>query len=253
MPASATAAAVSVGGGIIGSNAAKAAGKNSINAANQANQVATNVYNTNQSNLNPYISSGTNANNNLSALLGLGGNTAGAQNAFNNYLGSSNYKFTMDQGDKSVASQNAATYGSGATGKALEAYGQGLAGNTLTGYESMLSGLGGQGLNAASSLGGLGNQYASTYGSQLQTGTNQQNQANLLAASQQQGILNGLGTSLSTPGAQKALNGLGAGIQNTWNNLTNSSYGQQPAATSYNLNTVGSYNPNTYNIGGEII
>lgn len=256
MPASAVAAAGSIGAGIIGSNAATKAGKNAMNAANQANQNATNVYNTNQANLNPYISTGTNATNNLAGLLGIGGNAAGSQDAFNNYLNSSNYNFTKDQGQKSVASQNAATYGSGATGKALVGYGQNLAQNTLGGYESMLSGLGNQGASAASNLGSLGNQYAGQYSTNLTQGASQQNQANLIAAQQQQGILGGLTQYAGSAGGQKTLNGLGQGIQDTfdsaasglyktfdpqgyqqtmqngWNNAFGTSFGQ-PAGSSY--------------------
>lgn len=226
MPSAALSTAVSVGSGLIGSNAAKSAAKNSTNAANQANQNATNVYNTNQANLNPYISTGTNATNNLAGLLGIGGNAAGSQDAFNNYLNSSNYNFTKDQGQKSLASQNAATYGSGATGKALIGYGQNLAQNTLGGYESMLQGLGNQGMGAASSLGGLGNQYAGQYANTLTNGADQANQANLVAAKQQQGMLQGLGTGAATSGGQSALSGFGTGIQNAWTNLGGPSFGQ---------------------------
>ncbi len=234
MPASALVAAGSIGSAVIGSNAANKAAKNSKNAADQANQVATNVYNTNQANLNPYIQTGTAANNNLAGLLGVGGDKAASQDAFNNYLNSSNYNFVLDQGLKSVGTQNAASYGSGAFAKALNNYAQGQAGNTLQGYESMLAGLGNQGLQGASSLAGVGGQYANQYGSTLTNGAAQQNAYKQDSAGQWQsgiqGALYGAGGA-STPYGQQNLSALSSGIQNLFSGT--SSYGQQPSASSY--------------------
>jgi len=234
MPAAAISTAGSVGSALIGSSAASKAAKNASAAGQQANNVATNVYNTNQENLNPYIQTGTNAQNALAGLLGIGGNAAGAQDAFNNYLNSTNYNFQLNQGLKGVSYQNAAQYGSGATAKALNNYAQGQAGNSLAGYESMLSGLGNTGLSAAGTLGGLGSQYASQYSGNLFGATGSQNQANLLAAQQQIGGFNGLTqglAGLSTPQGQSGLSGLTQGISNAFQGL--SSYGQNPTASSY--------------------
>jgi hypothetical protein len=203
MPVSAITAAGSIGSAVIGSNAAKKAAKGSQQAATQANQTATDVYNTNQSNLNPYIQTGTAATNQLAGLLNIGGDQAASQDAFNNYRNSTNYNFVLDQGLKGVATQNAAQYGSGATAKALNNYAQGQAGNSLSGYESMLSGLSSQGLQGASTLGSLGNQYSSQYSSNLIGGQNSANQNNLTAAGQIQGGIGGLSQAYGAYSSQK--------------------------------------------------
>lgn len=223
MPSAVISSVGTVASGLIGAGADSKAAKNSINAANQSNQVATNVYDTNQSNLNPYINTGTSANNTLAGLLGTGGNTAASKDAFNQYLGSSNYNFTQQQGLKGVASQNAASYGSGGTAKALEGYASGLAGNTLNSYESMLSGLGGQGLNAASSLGSLGGQYAGQYSSNLMSGTAAQNAYNQAAAGQYQGIASGL-TNAAGQASASGFGGLFGGSTSSYSTPSSTSY-----------------------------
>lgn len=200
MPGSVAGAVGGIAQGVIGSNAAGAAAKAGEAAAQQSNQVATNVYNTNTSNLNPYIQTGTNAQNALGGLLGLNGDTA-AQGQFQNYLNSTNYNFQLGQGLQGVQYGNAPALNSGATSKALNNYAQGMAGSALSGYESMLGGLGGQGESAASTLGTLGNQYAGQYASNTFGGANAQQQGILgQAAALQNGIQNFTqGSSFSNP------------------------------------------------------
>lgn len=90
-----------------------------------------------------YINNGANANNTISALLGTGGDTAAAQEAYNNYLNSTGYQFQLSSGQDAINSDQAAKglLNSGATAKALTQYGQNLASTTFNNYLSQLSGL----------------------------------------------------------------------------------------------------------------
>ena len=171
MPAAAVTAAITTGGGLIkgamGMSAANKAGKLAAAAGQQANQVATDVYNTSKENFNPYIQTGQNAQGALSAMLGIGGDQKAQQDAFNRYLGSTNYQFQLGQGINAVKNAGAASFNSGATAKALNNYAQGQAGTALGGYQSMLGGLAGQGLSAAGTLGGIGTNYSQQYAGNL--------------------------------------------------------------------------------------
>lgn len=101
------------------------------------------------------------------ALLGLGGDTAAANAAYQNYLGSTGYKFQLGQGQQAVDS-NAASKGmlnSGATAKALTQYGQNLGSSYFNNYLGQLGGLNSQyqgtvnaGLGAAQAVGQAGTQ-----------------------------------------------------------------------------------------------
>lgn len=88
----------------------------------------------------------------LAALLGIGGDPAASEAAFNNYLGSSGYDFALDQGTRAITGSNAAKglLKSGATLKALNSFGQGLAAQRFDNYLDKLGALTGQGLSAGS-------------------------------------------------------------------------------------------------------
>lgn len=108
-------------------------------------------YLTGNNGIGGYIGTGNNANNQIAALLGLGGDSAAANAAFQKYLGSSGYKFNLAQGQNAINS-NAAARGmlnSGATAKALTSYGQNLGSQYFNNYIGQLSGLASSGLNAA--------------------------------------------------------------------------------------------------------
>jgi len=107
---------------------------------------------------NQLMGTGQQANAAQSALLGLGGNTAQAQNAFNNYLGSTGYQFQLGQGQNAVNSNAAASgmLNSGGTLKALQQYGQGLASNYFNTYLGQLGGLSAAGQQTLNTIGSTG-------------------------------------------------------------------------------------------------
>lgn len=105
-----------------------------------------------------YMSNGGAANNQMAALLGLGGNSDAANKAFQNYLGSTGYNFQLQQGQNAITS-NAASRGllnSGATAKGLTQYGQGLASQSFNNYLGQLGGLSSAGQTALGQVGSAG-------------------------------------------------------------------------------------------------
>lgn len=200
---SAASTAATVGSSLLGSSAAGKASKAAA-AANAANQqFLRGVYTDATGNLTPTIDAGKSAGSALSGLLGIGGNPAQAQQAWDNYRNSTNYNFLFDQGTQAVKTANAPSFNSGATAKALINYGQGMAGNALQGYEGLLQGQ--QQLGAQSAL-GLG-QIGSGIGQTL-TGSNLAN-AGAQGSSALYGA-NTLGSALGgLTGSSSFANGLG--------------------------------------------
>lgn len=154
------AAAISAASSVIGGFAQAAAAKKAAQAQQQAsqanigfqNQVLGNVSN----DVNPIIGGGNQAEGELAGLLGIGGDPAAAQRAFDTFRNSTNYNFLLNQGLQGQAFLNAPNYFSGATAKALGNYAQGMAGNALQGYEGLLmnqQGLGLQGSNIYANAG----------------------------------------------------------------------------------------------------
>ena len=176
MPVAATVAAVgsSVAQGVIGSQAAGKSAKAGQRASEAAQRLAAETYATNKANLSPFIQAGTGAQGALSSMLGIGGDQKAQEEAFNRYLGSTNYQFQLGQGLEALKSANAQSFNSGATAKALMGYGQGMAGSALSGYQSMLGGMANQGMNAASNLGSIGTNYAQQGASNIMQGANAQ-------------------------------------------------------------------------------
>jgi hypothetical protein len=215
MPAAFGAAASGISS-LVGASNSSSAASAATQAAQQAttanNQVATNVYNTNTSNLQPFVNTGQSANSALAGLLGIGGNSAQANSAFQNYLGSTNYQFQLNQGLQGTEYANATDFDSGATAKALNNYAQGQAASALSGYEGELSGLSGTGVSAASSLGSLGTQYAS------QTASNNNNLANVTGgsaiynANAQNNALSGLSGAIGQGLGSSSFNNAGSGL-----------------------------------------
>lgn len=146
--------------------------------------------------MTPYLEGGSAANNEIRGLLGIGGNPTAANDAFNKFLGSTNYRFLLNQGLQ-AAQGNAAAHGtldSGATLKALNDYGQGMAGNALGGYFTQLGNLGTQGLDALKTIGAAGSQAGQAGATALMNG--QTNASNLImqgVGAQNQGFTSLLG------------------------------------------------------------
>lgn len=197
-----------IGASVIGTAgmaiASSSASDAATNAANQNNATTLGIYNQNKANATPFINNGTAANNDMAALLGVGGNSTAAQNAFTKYLGSTGYNFQLGQGLNAV-NNNYATHGaldSGASLKALNDYAQGQASNAFQNYFGNLGTLSGTGLSATNALAGVGTNVSQ------QISSNNNN-----AAAAQGNAAISIGNSLN--------NGLGTAV----NALTSSSYG----------------------------
>lgn len=113
----------------------------------------------------PQVSNGTGASNGLAALLGVGGDPAAQQQAFNTWKASTGYQDGLNQGIQGIVGNNA-TRGlldSGATAKGVDTYGQNYANTQYQNY-----------LNPLQSLVSSGNQAGSVIGSTGQVSQSQQ-------------------------------------------------------------------------------
>lgn len=182
---------------------------------------------------------GNDAGSAINALLGIGGDASAQEAAFNNWLGSTGYNFTMKSGSDAIAS-NAATkglIGSGGTLKALNNYGQ-QTGQTYFG--NYLQGLQGQqatGLTAANALSGVYGNVAGLKTNAANTlsnglATNNTNTANALS-----GVYTGQGQALAGIAQNYAtgLQGLQTGLTN---GLVAGNAGASAALTANNNNAL---------------
>ena len=161
------AGAGAIGGALISSHAVNNASNDAANAAAANNALQEKIYNSNVALAQPFISGGTNAENELQGFLGLGGDPAKINAAFNTYLNSTGYQFNRQQGLDAVT-QNKAVSGlldSGSALKALDAYGTGIADQYGQQYVGNLQNLSDTGQRAAGSLTGAGQAYANAVGS----------------------------------------------------------------------------------------
>jgi hypothetical protein len=160
-------AAGAVAGAAINSSAVGSASKAATNAATANNQLESQIYNNNVQLAQPYINSGNTAESALNGFLGLGGDPAATQKAFQNYLASTGYQFNLNQGLDAVNQSKAAAglLRSGSTLKALDTYGTGLADQYGQQYVGNLQNEVGTGQAAASGLTGAGQNYANAVSS----------------------------------------------------------------------------------------
>lgn len=198
----------SLAGGIIGGNAAGAASEAAQQAAGEGNSILQGVQGQTNANLQPFVNTGQEANSALAGLLGIGGDPTAANNAFNNYLGSTNYQFTKNQGEQGIEYGNAGAYGSSATAKALDQYASGVAGSALQGYEGQLGGLSTQGVTAGSNLGQLGNQNAQAQSGNLLAAAGITGSADIYGANSEIGALRGITSGLSSFGSGGGFSGI---------------------------------------------
>lgn len=133
------------------------------------------------------VQTGTNAMSSIAALLGQGGDQAGADAAFKNYLGSSGYNFALDQGMRAITGSKAAggLLNSGSTLKALTGFGQNLGNQGFNNYLTQLQSLVGNGLQSANTISGAGN-FSNAQSTSSSTGTSTSK------GNQQNGIIPGL-------------------------------------------------------------
>lgn len=167
MPVAAISAAVisggaAIAGSAISANATNTASNAATNAANQNNALEKSIYNSNTANLNPFLQTGTAANTAQADFLGVNG-AQPQSTAFNNYLGSTGYQFTTNQGIAAITGNQAASglLKSGSTLKALDTFGQGNAQTYTQNYLNNLGALSSTGLNAGAAIAGVGENYGS--------------------------------------------------------------------------------------------
>jgi hypothetical protein len=161
----------SLAGGALGANAQSSAASKEAQALQQALDFQKGVYSTAQTNLSPYISTGTNGLYSLASLFGLGngpnGQGSGANAAFQTYTNTPAYQFAEQQGllgaNRGLAA--AGLTGSGAQAKGLTQYAEGYASQGFNNYVNQLAQLAGLGSSAATSLGGIGTNVGSQFGS----------------------------------------------------------------------------------------
>lgn len=221
MPVGIATAAVGIGQAALGANAANQAAKAQQQASQQNLATQQQILGQASNNLQPFVGYGQTAGNALQGLLGIGGNPQAQQQAFQNYLGSTNYQFLLNQGLQGQTYANAPNLFSGATGKALNNYAQGMAGNALQGYEGLLQNQQGMGIQAGTSLGYIGsglaaqeaqarNLAAGAQGTSALYGANQYGNAlgslgNLFGQSSfQNPFTSGIGNVLGLPGSATA-------------------------------------------------
>ena len=205
--------AAAIGGGatlLASSNASSAA----QNAANQNNALESQIYNQNSANEQPYIQSGDKAETALNGFLGLGGDPAATQAAFNNYLNSTGYQFNLNQG-LDAAEQSKASAGmlnSGSTLKALDAYGTGLADQYGQQYVGNLQNEVSTGAGATNALAGEGENYANAVSSNNNSAASTSANAGLAGANALTGVL---GSALNAYGLSRGGSSFGGGSGTT--------------------------------------
>jgi hypothetical protein len=139
--------------------------------SNSQSQSINQAYPEINSTFSPQATTGVQSNNAIADLLGLNGEVS-QSDGFNNYLNSSAYKFTRDQGIEGINSNNASKglLDSGSALKAITSYSSNLANQFLNQYISNLQGLGQQGLGAGQVITSAGNT-ANSQGTSYSTGT----------------------------------------------------------------------------------
>lgn len=175
--AAVVAGVVAIGSGIAASEGADSA-SDAVAAGNKkARAVQAEIRAENKTLLNPYVQRGNAAGDVINSFLGLNGSQAG-QEAFNTWLGSSDYKFTTDQGMKAITG-NMATRGlldSGPTIKAALRFGQDNAQKYVGNWLGALGNQQSTGLSAANALAGYNAGYANNVSANFQnTGQAQAN------------------------------------------------------------------------------
>lgn len=155
--------AASIYSGISGRGAASKAAEQQLAEARAAREQQQRQWEYTQNQMSPWVQAGRGALTEQQALMGLGGDTEGATRAL---IGSPEYMYGQQQGERALAGSSAARGGMG-SGKAMQAAYQGGV-NYLSGQRqnrlANLASLSGQGYGAASGLGQLGSQYATNMG-----------------------------------------------------------------------------------------
>lgn len=187
-------AAGSIFGGITGGKGAKKAAKIAAQSAAADRAQALQIYNTNMGLAQPTVDRGNAAGSQINALLGLGGDTAAANDALAKWRGSTGYQTGLNAGLDAVNTGYAArgVLESGAAQKALLKAGTDYSNQNFGQYYGMLSGQQGAGLNALGSVTGAGNAYAAQVGAANASQSSAAANAAIFGSLSQQNALSGI-------------------------------------------------------------
>lgn len=175
----------SVAGAAISAAAAHHAGDVAAQAASANNALQSQVYAGDKALIQPTVDRGNAAADALQGFLGLGGDPAKIQSAFNDYLNSTGYQFNLHQGLDAAEQSQAARglLGSGATLKALDAFGTGEASRYGQQYAANLADVANRGVQGVNALTGAGTNYANQVSANNNTAASASANAGLTAAS----------------------------------------------------------------------
>jgi hypothetical protein len=142
--------AASLASGLLGANSSRSAASAQADSAQRATDQQAAQYAQQRADLQPWAQSGGQANNKLSALMGMNGEDQTAQ-----LQATPGYQFRLDQGMQGVQNSAAARGGllSGGTLKAIQKYGQDFASNEYQNQFNRLNSMSSAGQNAAAGQG----------------------------------------------------------------------------------------------------
>lgn len=185
-------------GGVVSNNASHTAAKAATTAAANNNDLQRQIYDQNNTNLQPWMQRGNTAGAAQAALLGLGGDTAGAQGAFNNWRGSTDYTFQQDEARRATDAAFAARGGfrSGAAYKALQDRSQNIAGSYFQRYIDNLGSVDQRGFAGASAVAGVGQNYAGAVGANNDSAASAVGNAALSSAANTNSVIGQAGSTL---------------------------------------------------------
>ncbi len=213
MPIAIAAAVVggaTIAGAAISASAANHASDTAERTAAQNDALQQRAYDTSAGLLQPAIDRGSAAADALQGFLGLGGDPAKAQTALDDYLNSTGYRFTRQQGLDAVNQREAAVglYDSGAADKALDAYGSDLAQSYGQQYVNDLGGVIDRGQSGLNALVGAGVQNADQQSSSNTAAAGVSATASLTSAADVDKLI---GNALSAYGMVRGSSSFGAG------------------------------------------
>lgn len=204
MPLAAAVVGAAVIGGAASISASNKAARTARDTAAANNALQQNILNENKATLAPYVATGAKATQSIQALLGLGGDKAAADAAFDGYKTSTGYTSRFDEGQRAVTAAlgGRGLLDSGAAQKALLKYGQSFASGEFGNYLGSLQNQQNVGLNAAGQQTDLGQNYANAVSNNNNMAANIQANSALSNGATINGVL---GSALSAYGMSQGL------------------------------------------------
>lgn len=192
MPLAAAVVGAAVIGGAVSISANNKAAKTAKQNAAANNALQTSIYNQNKEVLAPYVGTGTNATRSIEGLLGIGGDKAASEAAFNTYQNATGYQSRLAEGQKQVTAAlgGKGLLDSGAAQKALLKYGQNFASNEFGNYMGYLGTQQNVGLSAANAQTGVATNYANAVSANNNNAASAQANSYLANAGAINGVLN---------------------------------------------------------------